>query len=55
MCAFQYSCQYGYIEIAQWLIKLGESENYGEINIHAKNECAFQYSRENGHIEIAHW
>ena len=40
--------QNGHIKIANWLIHLGESENYKKVNIHASAEYAFQYSCENG-------
>ena len=53
--AFRYSCANGHIEIAHWLIHLGESENYNKINIHTDNEYAFQCSCINGHIEMARW
>ena len=53
--AFQSSCANGHIEMAHWLIHLGESENYDKIDIHACNEYAFKSSCENGHIEMARW
>ena len=53
--AFQSSCENGHIQIAKWLIHLGESENYDKINIHADNEYAFGYSCTNGHIQTANW
>ena len=49
------SCVGGHDEIANWLIKLGESGDYGKINIHAYDEWAFYTSYTKGHIGIAHW
>ena len=54
--AFKWSCINGHIEIARWLIHLGESDGYNnKINIHAGVDYAFRRSCENGHIEIALW
>ena len=30
--AFRFSCDYGHIQIAHWLIQLGESEGYNKID-----------------------
>ena len=30
--AFRYCCRNGHLEMARWLISLGESKNYGKIN-----------------------
>jgi hypothetical protein len=48
--AFNWSCGYGYLEIAQWLWSLDQT-----IDIHADNEYAFRYSCGCGHLEVAKW
>ena len=53
--AFQLSCENGHIEVAQWLILLGESNDYTKIDIHADNEYAFRWSCQYGHLELAQW
>ena len=49
-CVFRYSCQYGYLNIAKWLVSI-----FGDINIHAENDYAFRWSCENGHRNIIKW
>ena len=53
--AFCMSRVNGHSEIAHGLINLGESEDYGKININADNEYAFYTSCKNEHNEIVHW
>ena len=52
---FRWICANGHIEMANWLIQLGESEEYKRINIHTNDECAFRWNCVNGHIEMARW
>ena len=53
--AFRLSCENGHLELAQWLIQLGESSGYTKIDIHASNKDAFRSSCYHGHIEVAQW
>lgn len=53
--AFICSCSRGKIDVAKWLIYLGESDGYTRINIHANNEYAFRHSCQKGRIDIAKW
>jgi len=52
-CAFRWSCSEGHIEVAKFLIDLGENHGYNKINIHANNENAFRWTCSEGHIEVA--
>ena len=45
----------GHLKIAQWLVKLGESDGYSKIDINAHNDIAFILSCQSGHIELAQW
>jgi ankyrin repeat protein len=51
--AFRWSCCDGHIDVAKFLIDLGENHGYYKINIHAHNEYAFRWSCINGHIDVA--
>lgn len=53
--AFQSVCEKGYIDVAKWLIELGDDSKYGKIDIHAYCEEAFQRACRKGHINIAKW
>ena len=53
--AFRCSCENGDIEMARWLIYLGESEGYNKIDIHVDDEDAFYLGCGSGNIEIARW
>ena len=48
--AFRMCCQYGHLNLAQWLVQLGESSGYTKFDIHADNDYAFRLSCRNGHI-----
>ena len=48
--AFSYACEFGHLEIAQWLLQIKP-----DIDISAENEYAFRYASKNGHLEIAQW
>ena len=53
---FRWCCSTGNIEMANWLIKSGESGNYGKkINIHSADEDIFTWRCYNGDIEMARW
>lgn len=52
--AFQLSCQNGDLDLAQYLVDLGQKSN-SLINIHEDNELAFRWSCQNGHLNIAEW
>ena len=47
-------CTKGYIDMAQWLIRLWEGDG-DSIDIHYGGEAAFAYSCRNGHIDVAKW
>ena len=53
--AFRYACDKGHIEIAKWLIDLGENHGYGRINIHDRNEITFELACVYGHMKLAEW
>ena len=53
--AFRYSCRYGHLKLAQWLICLGESSGYSKIDIRTINDYAFGWSCEKGYLELAQW
>ena len=53
--AFRYSCEYGHIEMAEWLYNLSKTDNNSKVNINADSEYAFRVSCENGHKQIAEW
>src|SRR3984957_20644461 len=46
---FEWNCENGHINVAQWLYGLGG------INIHADDEYAFRSCCQNGHINVAQW
>lgn len=52
---FQTSCQYGHIDVAKWLIELGQLSNFTPIDIHCYDERAFRLSCQYGHLHIAKW
>jgi len=51
--AFRWCRWKGHIELAKYLIHLGENVGYGKIDIHADDEYAFSNCCLYGHIEIA--
>ena len=53
--AFRLSCYHGRIQVAQWLVQLGESGEYKRININANYEGAFRSSCYHGRIQVAQW
>ena len=55
--AFRWSCAYGHLEVAKWLLEISQNENLklGLINIHENNEEAFRNSCENEQLEVAKW
>ena len=53
--AFRQSCLKGHLKLAQWLIQLGESDDYTKIDIHAENNYAFRQSCLKGHLKLAQW
>ena len=52
--AFKRSCKFGHLEVAKWLIELGEL-SHDPVNIHADYEYAFRQSCHNDHLEVAKW
>lgn len=52
---FRISCSNGRLAIAQWLIALGESNDYTKIDITAVCNSAFVNSCINGHIDVVKW
>lgn len=48
--AFSYACEFGHLEIAEWLFLIKP-----DINISAENEYAFRYASKNGHLTVAEW
>ena len=52
--AFIYSCEYGHLEVAQWLVSLRDTHNI-RVDVYANNNWAFHNSCENGYLEVAQW
>ena len=52
--AICYASEFGYFEMAKWLILLG-NELLSPIDIHAGDEHAFTSACRYGHLEIAKW
>lgn len=54
--AFRISCEYGHLQVAQWLYDLAINENHvTKINIHAEDEWAFKTASKNGHTHVVQW
>lgn len=51
---FSSACGHGNLDIAKYLIKLGE-DTHDKINIHDNNESAFVSACKNGHMHVAQW
>ena len=47
--AFQKACEFGHLELAQWIYSLGGVDH------HAYNEWAFVLACEIGHLEMVQW
>ena len=50
-----FTCYYGYLDLAKWLIELGSQNDFSLVNIHADREFAFKESCHNGHYNVAKW
>jgi len=53
--AFNLSCRYGYLKMAQWLYGLPEAPTVGGVDVHVSNDDAFRSSCNNGHLAVAQW
>src|SRR5579872_4574332 len=52
--SFIIACSIGYLDIANWLINIKQS-NKNVVDLHFGNDLAFACSCEHGHLHIAQW